>query len=47
MAAQIPFASEIERMGVTRAPILATASGSTAGKAYRALFEEIESRVGP
>lgn len=45
MAAQIPFASEIERMGLTRAPVLATAPNSTAGKAYRALFEEIEKRV--
>lgn len=45
MAAQIPFASEIERMGLTRAPVLATAPNSAAGKAYQALFEEIEKRV--
>lgn len=43
--ATIPFASEIERMGLTRAPVLATAPGSRAGKAYQALFEEIEGRV--
>ena len=45
LAAQIPFASDIERMGLTRAPVLATAPRSAAGNAYHALFEEIESRV--
>lgn len=43
--ATIPFASEIERMGLTRAPVLATAPNSRAGKAYQVLFEEIEGRV--
>ena len=46
MNAQIPFASDVERMGLTRAPVLATAPNSAAGKAYRALFDEIEDRVG-
>ena len=46
MNAQIPFASDVERMGLTRAPVLATAPNSGAGKAYRALFDEIEDRVG-
>ncbi|WEF24797.1 AAA family ATPase [Paracoccus sp. S3-43] len=41
----IPFASDIERMGLTRAPVLATAPGSRAGKAYQALFEEILGRT--
>ena len=45
MQAQIPFASEIERMGLTRAPVLATAPNSAAGKAYRALFEELRGRL--
>jgi len=45
VTAQIPFASDIERMGLTRAPVLATAPGSAAGKAYQALFEEIAERV--
>ncbi|PWL17598.1 cobyrinic acid a,c-diamide synthase [Falsochrobactrum shanghaiense] len=45
MTAQIPFASEVERMGLTRAPVLATAPNSAAGKAYQTLFEEIEKRV--
>lgn len=45
MTAQIPFASEIERMGLSRAPVLATSPNSAAAKAYQALFEEIEERV--
>jgi chromosome partitioning protein len=45
LAAQIPFASDIERMGLTRAPVRATAPGSAAGKAYQALFEEVAERV--
>ncbi|TRW95636.1 ParA family protein [Paracoccus sp. M683] len=43
--ATIPFASEVERMGLTRAPVLATAPASRAGRAYQALFDEIEERV--
>ncbi|RJE85001.1 ParA family protein [Paracoccus onubensis] len=43
--ATIPFASEIERMGLARAPVLATAPNSRAGKAYQALFEEIAGRA--
>src|SRR5690606_16249394 len=39
---QIPFTSDIERMGVQRAPVLATAPGSAAGKAYQALCDEID-----
>lgn len=42
---KIPFTSEIERMGLARAPVLVTAPGSRAGKAYQALFEEIKERV--
>ena len=45
VTAQIPFASDIERMGPTRAPVLATAPRGAAGKAYQALFEEIAERV--
>lgn len=45
MAAQIPFNSEVERMGLTRAPVIATAPNSTAGRAYRTLFDEIARRV--
>lgn len=44
--AAIPFASEVERMGLARAPLLATAPASRAGKAYQALFDEIRQRAG-
>ncbi len=38
---EIPFSSEIENMGISRAPLLAKASHSAAAKAYRALCAEI------
>lgn len=38
---EIPFSSEIENMGISRAPLLARASQSVAAKAYRALCAEI------
>lgn len=41
----IPFASDIERMGIQRAPVLASAPGSVAGKAYQALCDELIARV--
>ena len=44
--ATIPFASGIERMGLARAPLLATAPNRRAGRAYQALFDEIEKRIG-
>jgi len=47
MRATIPFASEIERMGLARAPVLATAPNSRAGRAYRSLFAEIDGRTKP
>lgn len=43
---QIPFASDIERMGVHRAPVMATAPGSAASKAYQELCAEIMLRAG-
>ena len=42
---KIPFASDIERMGVHRAPVLLTAPGSAAAKAYKALSLEIVGRL--
>lgn len=39
--AKIPFASDVERMGVHRAPVLKTAPNCAAGKAYQALADEI------
>lgn len=45
MTAQIPFASEVERMGVHRAPVIATAPNSAASKAYRALHTDLMQRL--
>lgn len=45
MQARIPLATEVERMGVSRAPVLATAPNSVPGKAYRALFDEFSERI--
>ncbi len=42
---QIPFASDVERMGIQRAPVMATAPNSAASKAYQALSEEIVKRI--
>ena len=46
MGTQVPFSSDIERMGVHRAPVTATAPRSAAAKAYRALHDEVMTRVG-
>jgi cellulose biosynthesis protein BcsQ len=46
LAAEIPYSSEIERMSLRRAPIAAYAPGSAAGQIYRALWAEIEARMG-
>ena len=45
MTSQIPFASEIERMGVNRAPVIESAPRSAAAKAYQALNAEIQQRM--
>lgn len=45
MKAQIPFASDIERMGLLRAPVMATTPSSAASNAYRALYSELQKRV--
>lgn len=45
MRTHIPFASDVERMGIHRAPVMATAPGSPAGKAYQALSEEVLGRI--
>ncbi|RTZ47688.1 ParA family protein [Candidimonas sp. SYP-B2681] len=45
MRTQIPFASDVERMGIQREPVMATAPNSAASKAYRALSEELVKRV--
>ncbi|WP_062227779.1 ParA family protein [Aureimonas frigidaquae] len=41
----IPFASDVERMGVHRAPVLATAPNSASARAYRALHAELMQRI--
>lgn len=41
LKAQIPFSSDIERMGVQRAPVLASAPHGSASKAYMALSTEV------
>lgn len=41
----IPYSSEVEKMGVTRAPLMATSPRSTAAKAYRGLYEELQALV--
>ena len=42
----IPYASEVERMGLERRPVTDYAPRSAAGRAYRALWEEVQSQVG-
>ena len=42
LTARIPFASDVERMGIDRAPVTATLPNSAAARAYRALSAEIE-----
>lgn len=41
----IPFASDVERMGVHRAPVMATSPNSAAGQAYGTLSEEIINQI--
>lgn len=43
---QIPFASTIERMGIERAPVIATAPNSAPSRAYQELAHELIKRLG-
>ncbi|NVO25301.1 ParA family protein [Donghicola sp. C2-DW-16] len=43
---QIAFTSDIERMGVHRAPVIATSPRSAAAVAYRELHDEVMERLG-
>ena len=45
MRTRIPAASDVERMGVHRAPVMATVPKSAASKAFQALYEEMLQRV--
>ncbi len=47
LTAKIPFATDVERMGIHRAPVLVSAPHSAAGKAYQALSEELTLRLDP
>jgi cellulose biosynthesis protein BcsQ len=42
----IPYASEVERMGVERAVLASFAGNSRAAQAYRQLWAEIQVRIG-
>lgn len=42
----IPYASQVERMGLERAPVNAYAPDSAAGLAYRALWQEVRRHLG-
>ena len=41
LAGQIPYAGDVERMGIERAPVLEYAPDSPAARAYRALWKEV------
>ena len=45
LATRIPYASEIEQMGLERRPVLASAPGRPAGRAYLELWREIGERL--
>ncbi|HVN50838.1 MAG TPA: AAA family ATPase [Acidimicrobiales bacterium] len=45
LASQIPAASDIERMGIHRAPLPAYAPRSRSAAAYRALWDEVAARL--
>lgn len=45
LAASIPFTSDVERMGVHRAPVMVSAPSSAASAAYATLHDELVARV--
>jgi len=47
LATEVPYASEIERMSLRRAPLPAFSPGSPAGQTYARLWAEVEARMGP
>lgn len=44
-SAAIPAATDVERMGVTREPLVPSRSGSVAGRAYTRLWQETATRL--
>jgi len=47
MSATVPNSTDVEKMGLHRAPVLAFAPNRVAGTAYRALWEELRTRTNP
>ena len=45
LQAVLPFSTDVERMGVNRAPVLEFASDRPSAKAYRKIFAEIQTRL--
>jgi cellulose biosynthesis protein BcsQ len=45
LRSMIPYSSDIEKMGIYRAPIAAVRPGSPSSRAYLALWEELRSRM--
>jgi cellulose biosynthesis protein BcsQ len=43
----IPYAADVERMGLRRAPLTSYSKTSAAAQAFRDLWEEIQARLGP
>ncbi len=46
LAATIPFSADVERMGVTRAPVLATLPTAAVSRTYESLAQELAGRIG-
>ncbi len=45
LESQIPYAGDVERMGIERAPVLEYAPDSPAAQAYRVLWKEVRERL--
>lgn len=45
LSTYIPYASDVERMGIYRAPVGSYSGNSVAGKAYEKLWEEVRQRI--
>jgi len=45
LAGVIPFSSDIEKMGIHRAPVLSYSKSSGASRAYRMLWREIDGKI--
>lgn len=45
LKSEIPYLSTIEKMGVTREPVVAFAKGTSASKAYENLWKEVSEKV--